>query len=247
MSGTRAITQALKKLLRQSGITYAQAATALELSEASVKRLFAQQGFTLQRMEVLAQLAGAELSDLVRQADETTKSLERLELETEQELADNPPLLLCAICVLNGYRFSDILALYDIDAHDLQRLFVRLDRLKLIELLADNRYRTLLSRGFSWRPGGPIESYFVNSIFSGFFDKRLIRDKNQFRFAWGTITQETAQRFLDRLRVFHQEFNEAADRDSRLPIEKRNGSGLMLAFRTDWEPEEFSRVRRPES
>ena len=247
MSGTTAVITALKTLLRQSGITYAQAAEALDLSEASVKRLFAQESFTLKRLETLARLAGAELTDLVRQADDKAQQLERLPLNVEEELAGDPVLLLCAICVLNRYRFEEILALYAIDEHRLQQYFARLDRLNLIELLANNRYRTRLSRGFAWLPGGPIESYFVNSIFSGFFDKRLIRDKSQFRFAWGTLTQETAQRFLERLRVLYQEFNEAADRDSRLPIENRNGSGLMLAFRTDWEPDEFAQIRRDSS
>lgn len=243
MSGTAAITTALKALLRKSGITYAQAAKALDLSEASIKRLFAEQSFTLQRIEALTKLAGAELTDLLRLSDDQHERIQELSAEAEQELAKDPLLLLSAICVINRFRFSEILQRYRFDVHDLQRLFVRLDRLNIIELLEDNRYRMRLSRGFQWRPGGAIESYFVNSIFSGFFDKKLIRDKNHFRFAWGTVSPETAQRFLERLRVLYDEFNEAADRDSRLPLTQRNGSGMMLAFRTGWEPVEFANMR----
>lgn len=244
MSGTKAVTNALKSLLRKSGITYAEAAKALDLSEASVKRLFSEQSFTLQRVETLAQLAGAELTDLVRMSDDGSERIEELTQDVEETLAKDPSLLLCAICVINRYRFEEILDLYDFEKTDLQRLFVQLDRLALIELLAENRYRMRLSRGFRWRPGGPIESYFVNSIFSGFFNKQLIRDTNHFRFAWGTLTPENAQRFRDRLRLLYEEFNEAADRDARLPISQRNGSGLMLALRSDWEPEEFAALRR---
>lgn len=244
MSGTQAVTNALKALLRKSGITYAEAAKALDLSEASVKRLFSDQSFTLQRIETLAQLAGAELTDLVRMSDDSRERIEELALDVEETLAKDPGLLLCAICVINHYRFEEILELYEFNKTDLQRLFVQLDRLALIELLAENRYRMRLSRGFRWRTGGPIESYFVNSIFSGFFNKQLIRDTNHFRFAWGTLTPENAQRFRDRLRLLYEEFNEAADRDARLPISQRNGSGLMLALRSDWEPEEFAALRR---
>ena len=243
MSGTDAITTALKQLLRSSGITYAMAADALDLSEASVKRLFAEQSFTLKRLETLAQLAGAELTDLLRLADDNVERVETLPLEVESELVNDSPLLLCAICVINRYRFDEVLALYQFDEHELQRLFVRLDRLNIIELLANNRYRMKLSRGFHWRKGGPIESYFVNSILRGFFDNQLIRDKSHFRFAWGTVTRETAERFLERLRVLNADFNSAADQDSRLPIEQRHGSGMLQAFRTDWEPEEFSGMR----
>lgn len=245
MSGTQAITDALKELLRKSGITYAQAAQALDLSEASIKRLFAEQSFTLQRIEMLTKLAGAELTDLVRLSDDQQERIQELSAEVEQELANDPLLLLCAICVINRYRFNEVLDMYQFDPHQLQQLFARLDRLHIIELLEDNRYRMLLARGFHWRPGGAIEGYFVNSIFSGFFDKKLIRDKNHFRFAWGTVTAETAQRFLERLRVLYDEFNEAAERDSRLPIGQRNGSGMMLAFRSDWEPQEFIEMRKP--
>jgi len=243
MSGTQQITQALKKLLRQSGITYAQAAQELGLSLASVKRLFAQQAFTLQRIETLTKLAGAELIDLIRMSDAELERIEGLSLEVEQALADEPQLLLCAVCVINRYQFHEVLEMYSIDPHKLQRLFAALDRMNIIELLEGNRYRMRLSRGFRWRPGGPIESYFVNSIFSGFFDRSLIRSDNQFRFAWGTVTDQTAQHFLERLRLLYEEFNEAADRDSKLSIAHRNGSGLMLAFRTDWEPDEFAKLR----
>ena len=122
MSGTKAVITALKQLLRASDITYAQAADALDLSEASVKRLFAQESFTLQRLEVLAQLAGAELTDLIRQTDDNVERVEALSDDIENELANDPPLLLCAICVLNRYRFNEILDLYAFDEHQLQRL-----------------------------------------------------------------------------------------------------------------------------
>ena len=104
----------------------------------------------------------------MRLADDLSDTLEELSAEAEHELATNPPLLLSAICVLNRYRFEEVLSLYDLDQHELQRLFVQLDRLGIIELLADNRYRMRLSRSFRWRKGGEIESYFVNSIFRVF-------------------------------------------------------------------------------
>lgn len=243
MSGTHNILQALKKALRQAGVTYAQAAVALELSEASVKRLFAQQNFTLARIEILATMAGLELADLIRLSDETLAVVEELPLATEQALAEDPLLLLCAVCVLNRYHFHEVLELYAIDQHKLQQLFATLDRLNIIELLEANRYRMRLSRGFTWRPGGPIESFFVNQVLRGFFNPGLIRSSDQFRFAWGTVTPATAEHFLARLRLLYQEFNEAADRDAKLSIAQRDGAALMLALRTNWEPEEFEKLR----
>ena len=243
MSGTHNVTQALKRLLRQAGITYADAAEALDLSEASVKRLFAQQSFTLSRLETLSKLAGAELVDLIRLSDDLMEVVEELPLEVEQALVDEPRLLLCVVCVLNRFQFEDVLQLYEIDRHDLQQLFAALDRLNIIELLEANRYRRKLSRGFKWRSGGPIERFFVDRVLRGFFNPGLIRSGDQFRFAWGTVTAKTADHFLERLRLLSQEFNEAADRDAKLGIGQRNGAALMLAFRTNWEPEEFVKLK----
>ena len=53
MRQTLAIHAALKRLLKARGRTYAEAATVLELSEASVKRLFARGELALDRIERL--------------------------------------------------------------------------------------------------------------------------------------------------------------------------------------------------
>lgn len=244
MSGNQALTTALKQLLKRSGITYAQAARSLELSEASVKRLFAEQSFTVQRMEMLCHLAGAEIMDLVRLADDQREHVQELSETQEREIAEDVALLLVSICVLNRYRFDEVLTLYRFDEHVLQQLFARLDRLGIIELLPGNRYRLNLSRGFRWRSNGPIQRYFMKSIASGFLDRKLMREEDHFRFAWGTISDETVQRFREKLKAFSQDFNDAADRDAQLPLNQRNGAALMLAFRSNWEPGEFSKHRR---
>ncbi len=243
MKGTKSIVQALKLLLRRSGITYAQAAEALDLSEASIKRLFATQSFTLERVEKLCQLADAELVDLIRLADDDVARLDSLSEAQETRLAEDPKLLLVAICVLNRYRFEDVLALYAFDQHDLQRQFAALDDLGIIELQLHNRYRLKVTRGFRWIANGPIERFFVSSVFSSFMDRQLLRERDHFRFAWGTLSDESAARFAERLQTLAREFNDVADADARLPLDQRHGSALMLALRRNWEPAEFRKLR----
>ena len=46
-----ALVEALKRTLKAKGLTYADVAGAIALSEASVKRMFARGDFTLQRLE----------------------------------------------------------------------------------------------------------------------------------------------------------------------------------------------------
>lgn len=244
MTGTKTVIDALKTLLKQSGITYAKAAVALDLSEASVKRLFAEQSFTLSRIETLCDLAGSQLTDLIRLADDQQERLQTLTEDQEKELVGNMELLVVAICVLNRFRFSEVLKQYQFEESQLQRLFVRLDRLGIIELQPANRYRLNVSRSFRWLANGPIQRFFTQSIISNFLDKRLIGEHDQFRFAWGTLSDESIHRVLERLSALAEEFNDAADRDAQLSISQRTGSGLMIAFRRDWEPKEFNTLRR---
>jgi transcriptional regulator with XRE-family HTH domain len=234
----------LKRLLKGAGLTYANVAQHLELSEASVKRLFKDQSFSVERMERVCELAGADFLELVRNVDDVKEQVLELSNEQEDELAENLPLFVCAICVLNRYRFDDVLEEYAIEPHELQRLFARLDRLGIIELLPENRYRLRVSRSFRWRKNGPIERYFISSVLASFLDRNLVRAEDSFRFAWGTVSDETAKRFLDRLRMLYDEFNEAADRDAQLPLNLRSGAGLLLAFRNQWQPRDMLELRK---
>ncbi|MEM1437003.1 MAG: XRE family transcriptional regulator [Pseudomonadota bacterium] len=244
MNGTSALVRALKRLLKQSGVTYADAAVALELSEASVKRLFSEESFTLKRMEVLCQLAGAELVDLVRAVDDERERVRELTDEQEAELAADLECLVVAISVLNRYRFEDVLSEYDFTVPELQRLFVRLDRLGIIELQPENRYRLRVARDFRWRRNGPIEQIMVRSVLSSFLERSLLHQEDAFRFCWGTLTPDSVQAFRTRLAALAEDFNRTADQDARLPLGDRSGSGLLLALRSDWFPEDLRARRR---
>jgi transcriptional regulator with XRE-family HTH domain len=66
MAQAESLVNALKNLLKARGITYAQLAKGLGLSEASVKRIFAERSFTLERLDQVCTLLGIQISDLAR-------------------------------------------------------------------------------------------------------------------------------------------------------------------------------------
>ena len=150
-------------------------------------------------MEVLCQLAGAELADLVRQSDDNRERLSEVDRTARTGVVQRHGLLVVAICALNRYRFEDVLKEYDFSEPELQQLFVRLDRLGIIELLPANRYRLRVARNFRWRAGGPIEQLMVKSILSSFLDRTLLRQQDHFRFSWGTLTSQSVGEFRTRL------------------------------------------------
>jgi transcriptional regulator with XRE-family HTH domain len=58
------LVDSLKRELKARGITYADLASRIKMSEASVKRMFSQKNFTLQRLDEVLQAAGIEFSEL---------------------------------------------------------------------------------------------------------------------------------------------------------------------------------------
>ncbi|WP_370280876.1 helix-turn-helix domain-containing protein, partial [Pontibacterium sp.] len=150
MLQTSALVDTLKQQLKASGKTYADIATDLDLSEASVKRLFSERNFTLQRLEIICDAIGISFFQLVEKMSHQQQSLTQLTLDQEREVANDVVLLLIAVSVINGFSFEDLVSQYKISETECIQKLALLDRLKLIELLPGNRLRLLVSPNFTW-------------------------------------------------------------------------------------------------
>ena len=147
---------ALKKSVRQRGLTYAALARELRLSEASVKRMFSKRDFTLNRLDEVCRYARIEFSELARALARAETLISALTYEQESEIVSDKKLFLVAVCALNHVTFEQIVDRYDLTPAECVKLLTRLDRLKFIELQPGNRIRLLVSRTFAWLPDGPI-------------------------------------------------------------------------------------------
>ena len=77
---------------------------------------------------------------------------------------------------------EDITRLYRFSERELVRWLIRLDRLKVIELQPGNRVRLLVSRRFSWRPGGPVQRYIHDKLLREFLASAFIGAPEEFFF-----------------------------------------------------------------
>ncbi len=245
MSQTSQLIDALKGVLRERGLTYADAATALDLSEASVKRLFSQQTFTLDRVEALCELAEIEFAELVARADAARRRLDEMTVEQEQALVDDPLLLLTMVCALNRWSFETILEQYEIADTELIQRLAHLDRLGLLDLLPGNKYRLRLSRAFRWRADGPIQRFFMRAVMSDFLTAPGPY-AGRVRFVWGQLSEANARQVERAIERLVRDFEALADTDARNEAPDRFGSSLLLGFRRDWEPAQFRGIRRGE-
>jgi transcriptional regulator with XRE-family HTH domain len=244
MAHSSALVETLKRELRARNITYARVARHMKLSEATVKRLFSQQDFTLERIDHICALMGMEFSDLVRSVPAGSAAISQLTYEQESEFVANPRLMLVALLALNYWKFEEIVARYDLSQAECIKLLARLDRLKFIELLPNNRYRLLVSQAFSWIPDGPIQRFFKEHASRDFLDSRFDHEDEFFVLSNGALSRSAVLGLLNRLRQVASEFADMRANDSPIPAVDRIGITLFLAARR-WEPGFLARFRRP--
>jgi transcriptional regulator with XRE-family HTH domain len=236
----------LKAELKARGITYRDVATALELSEASVKRLFSTGNLSLDRLVDLCDLLDMTLAELTQTAATSAPRLSRLSEKQEAELVSEPELLLVATCALNQWRLADIIESYQLDEAKCLHHLLRLDRMRLIDLLPGNRIRVNVTRDFDWLPHGPIARFFASRGRDDFLSGTFGSDDESVFFVHGMLTQEARRHFIAQLRKLRKQFASLHDESQHAAIGERHGTAMLLAMR-EWEPPDFVRLRRTQT
>lgn len=243
MSQAAALVEALKKVLRARKLNYAQIARALKLSEATVKRMFSRNDFSLDRFEEICKLAEISMSDLARDLDSERSYLTHLTAEQEKEIVDNPKLFLVAVCALNHLSLEQMVEIYDLTKTECIQLLVKLDRIRFLELLPNNRIRLKVTRTFSWLHNGPIRRFFLDRAEREYFRSRFEGEGQHIAVINGMVSRSSAERMIGRLRRLAAEFADLHEEDKRLPLGERRPASLLLAMRP-WELDAFHALRR---
>ena len=240
------IIQTLKSELKQRGITYSALAGDLSLSESAVKQMFASGDMSLSRLDRVCEILSMDIGDLINTMEKDNQQLRSLSLEQEEELVSNPKLLLVAYCLVNHWRFEDVLSKYDIAETEAIQIAAHLDRMKLIELLPGNRAKPLVATNFDWQPDGPIEQYFRREVQGPFFDDSFKGDACIRLAKFGDISVAGRQTLAERLTVLGQHFDDLVVDERKLPLDQREGATMVVAIR-NWEFEAFAQFRREDS
>ena len=224
------------------GITYRDAAKALDLSEVSIKRIFSEKNCSLIRLEKLCDLAETDFSELLEIAESKQQQLTELTIEQEKLLVSDTRLLVVAVCIINYWSFDEILSKYQFTAAELTGAFTALDKLGIIELLPGNRYRLKVSRRFSWQVRGPIQNFFVESVLQAYLHSDVQDKGNHFHFTWGMLSKESVEELKRKIHRLIDEYMNIVGQDVRIPVENKLTSSLLIMFREDWEPQSFKQL-----
>ena len=243
MAQTKALIGALKQVLKSRRVTYAEIARRLGMSEASIKRVFAKQSFTLERLDKICQVLGIEITDLAKMVEHESERVVQLTLEQEREIVADPKLLLVAVHALNQWTLEEIVAQYTVSKTECIRLLARLDRLRIIDLLPNNRIRVIVGRNFSWLPDGPLQRHFRAQLEANFFGSRFDGGGEHLAFVSGMLSRNSNAVIQHHMRRLEAEFTELHNQDVGLPLEERFGTSLLVAMRP-WVPDMFKKLQR---
>ena len=232
----------LKRVLKERELTYADLAPALGLSVASIKRLFSSGNFSLRRLEQVCEIAKVGLAELAERAQNRLTSLTKLTLAQEAEVVADPTLFLVTWLVLNRTPFEDIVRDYALGEREALRYLIRLDRLRVIDLLPGNRVKLLVDRHFTWRADGPVQAYIFEQLLREFFAARFAAPGDEFFFHGGTLSEAAFAELSRALRAAAGECVDIIDRDRRNPA-RRQGAAFVMALRP-WNYSGFSRLLR---
>jgi DNA-binding Xre family transcriptional regulator len=243
MARSSQIIDVLKHELRAQGINYRELAERLTLSESTIKHMFSSKNFSLKRLDRICEILGVEISDLVRRYEARTPKMEQLSLEHEKRLVSDAPLLLVAYCVVNQWSIHDILKRYNLSEPECIRCLAQLDRMKMIELLPENKIKLLVSSNFTWHRNGPIEQFFrreaqdrfLSGSFSGDHATRVVKI--------GDLSEKSILQLIDRINNVGELYDELSSEDSKQPFGTRHGTSMVLAIRK-WEFHAFKAFQR---
>ena len=232
MSTTQDLVTALKAELRAAGVTYADLADALGMSESSVKRVFAKSDMPLSRIDEMLRVLKMDFAELARKVADAQPLRRQLTEAQEAAVVADRRLLLLAICCLSQWSFEAMTRDYVFSDAECIKYLTQLDRLGIIELRPLNRYRLKVAKGFAWLPHGPVMTYFRKHVAADYLSGGFDGEGELLMLVHGEITPHLANSLVERLQRVGQDFAQAHVAEQRLPEDERTPYTLLVGMRT---------------
>jgi transcriptional regulator with XRE-family HTH domain len=237
------LVDSLKRELKARGITYADLANRIDMSEASVKRMFSQKNFTLQRLDEILQATQIDFRDIALAGHDESRLISELSYAQEKEIIGDPKLFIVAVSVLNQLSLAQIVEVYRLSEAEVVKCLVRLDKIGIIELQPNNRVKLLVSRTFRWIPDGPIQAHFREQAYSDYLASQFDGEHELLRLVNVMLSKKSIAALLERLKQVAREFSLQHQEDARLPFEDKYAISMLLAARP-WMPKTFQTMLR---
>jgi transcriptional regulator with XRE-family HTH domain len=223
----------LKAVLKARGISYAQLARRIGLSEASVKRVLSRGTLSLRRLEQICAAIGSSVVELVQllQHPDSAGRPDMLTLAQEKALAADPKLFACYHLVANGRADAAIGDELRISSAAVQRHLATLHDLSLVTRTAGKRARSRAAVAVRWRPDGPVSRMYEREVRAEFLQSLFGADREALQFRTAELTPASCQILQRKLERLAADFRDLAELDGTVASDAKRNFGFLLAMR----------------
>jgi len=225
----------IKKAMKVKGHTYAWLAKQLDVSEISVKRLFKDKDCKTSRLLDICEVLDLDLADLLAMQKRARQAPQYLPLELELALGEDRSLFVLFILLISQLSLPDIRSHSQMDEATFYLKLRRLEKLGLIELLDNERFRFCVSLPIQWRLDGALASAIKQAnlnYLAHCFDHEAEPDYQFFTLS-RLMTEASIQEIKDELDRVKQRFDYLAFQDQLFyKIEELNLYKLVSAAGT---------------
>lgn len=226
------IMASLKRLLKSRGVTYAQLAKRIRLSEPSVKRIFSRGTLTLERLQQICCALDTTIQEVARLAGTpAAEAGESLSWDQEAALAADPKLFACLYLLRNGHTATELRKELAVDERQLRRWFVRLNALGLVELRSNLRVRIRTATALRWRADGPIRKLYESQVRDEYLRSRFLDPAEALHFRSAELSDASWKVMLRKLDRLASEFRDLAELDRSLASREKRSFAVLLAGR----------------
>jgi transcriptional regulator with XRE-family HTH domain len=220
---------ALKQLCRSRGLRYRDVGALLGVTERTVKRWLSGRGLTLPVVEDLCNALGVtflELCELAK-ADIDTRPT-RLGREQARDLFSDLQLALVFILLTRGWSAQEIQRECRMPEALLIEHLVKLEKLKLVELLPGNKVRLLFARNIRWHDSPDAGRAFARGLRNLFIGMDFSRPNAVWSSQVVNISDQALEEILSKFQSLTLEIMRKADAERDSPAQK-SWQVLLLA------------------
>lgn len=230
MTETQQILESLKQQLRLKGFTYKDLSAHWKLSQSSVKRIMSGDDISIQRIESACQLMGLPISDFFQQVRfQQNLDFVYLSVKQEEALAQDSRLLHFFYLLQEGWSLSRILQVFSLTQSEANRFLLKLDELKVIELLPHNRVRKTITGHLRFRKEGPIGQQMAAFVKTQFLESKFKNEDEFLTFLNLTLTASDIAKLKMQLNQLSKDVSARSDLKQAHPNSQEYG--LMVALR----------------
>jgi transcriptional regulator with XRE-family HTH domain len=228
----RRIMAVIKQRVSALGLTQADLARDLGVSLITVKRWYAGKGLRISNLEALAHLLGLKISEILAVADSSGVKTFSYTIAQEEILAADPKLLALFDLLIGGVPLKQIKKKYEMDEKLLTSLLLKLDKMGLIELHANNKIKLVQMGEPLWNESGPLSKKFRAQMIQEFLGNH---EKKTTSFMIHDYFPEDAESIKNKIKEL-ESFMMSANKKASFHTKESKSFGSYFSFKEyEWD------------